>query len=577
MQVILCRRWRLALCGIVTLAGLVWGAIALGGCGGGGGGGGGTTPPPGLTDELIAAIENDSEEITALAQAAGPANYEQVAVQAERLGTVEWAQADGGTLTVRYRNAGLESWVSAPDWVEPDVWPTVGGRAPSAAPVNPAELVGGRKAMLINSVADDPGFSEVPALMRQSEHLLQAMGYEVERIDGSACTIEKMKQLTGASVVGFCGHGTRLTSSVALVVRHIGLQTGQDWGAVSLRRYAADWFADRVTVMNVPWGDGTREQRKANYRRMAAVTNIFFSHYYSQPNAKLSRALFYCGSCMGLRDDTLANALLGAGASAYVGWTETQRIGPWAMLQLFRSMQSGMDLEHAMGTLGPGLSTDDFYHEDRRRQVHAVLQYRPTSGGTLQLSLPGRNVDPFRVTLTWQAQNDIDLHVFARPSSHSYYANKAITIGALDVDDVDGYGPEHFTADQRIAGTYYVAANYYSDRGTSAATPTYVQVETASTVKSYGPYTLQTENFNSGYPVRGSTNSWWRVCDIHVLSNGSVDVRSPDTSIPLGNYGYGGTYGVRHSAAGPRKDYEAIPVGIDPSLRPFMVPEGASR
>jgi uncharacterized protein YfaP (DUF2135 family) len=74
------------------------------------------------------------------------------------------------------------------------------------------------------------------------------------------------------------------------------------------------------------------------------------------------------------------------------------------------------------------------------------------------------------IRLTWDSQPDLDLHVF-EPTSHVYYRNKQGQAGYLDVDDTNGYGPEHYYAKcQKLeVGSYKVAVNYYSGLGTSSA------------------------------------------------------------------------------------------------------------
>lgn len=67
------------------------------------------------------------------------------------------------------------------------------------------------------------------------------------------------------------------------------------------------------------------------------------------------------------------------------------------------------------------------------------------------------------VTLTWGAQPDVDLHVFEPNGTHVYYSNLRGSSGYLDLDDVDGYGPEHYyvSCDTLESGTYAVGVNYY--------------------------------------------------------------------------------------------------------------------
>lgn len=96
----------------------------------------------------------------------------------------------------------------------------------------------------------------------------------------------------------------------------------------------------------------------------------------------------------------------------------------------------------------------------------------PFYKGTLKVEPAG-----LRVRLTWDTdRTDVDLHVTDSLGRHAYYANRtAIPGGALDRDDVDGFGPETFTLEQRPDGvTYAVSLHYYSDHGHG---PTTARVE----------------------------------------------------------------------------------------------------
>ncbi|TRO82574.1 YfaP family protein [Trichloromonas acetexigens] len=67
------------------------------------------------------------------------------------------------------------------------------------------------------------------------------------------------------------------------------------------------------------------------------------------------------------------------------------------------------------------------------------------------------------VRLEWGAQPDLDLHVFEPNGAHVYYANQRGPSGYLDLDDVNGYGPEHYfvSCDTLETGVYRVGVNYY--------------------------------------------------------------------------------------------------------------------
>ncbi|MEM2878214.1 MAG: hypothetical protein QXG10_01475 [Candidatus Hadarchaeales archaeon] len=85
------------------------------------------------------------------------------------------------------------------------------------------------------------------------------------------------------------------------------------------------------------------------------------------------------------------------------------------------------------------------------------------------------------IQLTWNTDyNDVDLHVWDPDMNHCYYGNKSGIPGAeLDVDDVNGYGPEHFTMQSARAGNYIVKVRYYSANGVQENTEATVRIRIA--------------------------------------------------------------------------------------------------
>lgn len=67
------------------------------------------------------------------------------------------------------------------------------------------------------------------------------------------------------------------------------------------------------------------------------------------------------------------------------------------------------------------------------------------------------------VTLEWDEQPDVDLHVTEPNGTMVYWRNPVGPSGYLDRDDVDGYGPEHYfvSCEALEIGRYDVALNYY--------------------------------------------------------------------------------------------------------------------
>jgi hypothetical protein len=120
--------------------------------------------------------------------------------------------------------------------------------------------------------------------------------------------------------------------------------------------------------------------------------------------------------------------------------------------------------------------------------------------GSARVTLIGEVIPPpptltaISVVLSWNTNNtDIDLHM-TQPSNRPnamdamfdqsydcYYANRTPDWGApgtttddpfLDVDDVDGFGPENINLQQTAPGTYDVFVHYFNDPQLGTSNPT---------------------------------------------------------------------------------------------------------
>lgn len=74
---------------------------------------------------------------------------------------------------------------------------------------------------------------------------------------------------------------------------------------------------------------------------------------------------------------------------------------------------------------------------------------------------------PLKIILMWDTDGtDIDLHVVEPDGEECYYGYRnTSTGGSLDVDIVDGYGPEIYTRSTPLKGNYTIRVKYYSDNG----------------------------------------------------------------------------------------------------------------
>ncbi len=72
-----------------------------------------------------------------------------------------------------------------------------------------------------------------------------------------------------------------------------------------------------------------------------------------------------------------------------------------------------------------------------------------------------------KIVLTWDTGTDVDLWVIDPTGEKTFYGNKSSPNGGnLDLDVVNGYGPETFTMAKAMAGTYTVNVQYYSSYST---------------------------------------------------------------------------------------------------------------
>lgn len=74
-----------------------------------------------------------------------------------------------------------------------------------------------------------------------------------------------------------------------------------------------------------------------------------------------------------------------------------------------------------------------------------------------------------RIILAWDdPQAELDLHVLTPDGGHAFFASPILANGGgLDVDSVDGAGPEMFSIAAPLPGTYRVYVNYWGNFGAS--------------------------------------------------------------------------------------------------------------
>lgn len=123
------------------------------------------------------------------------------------------------------------------------------------------------------------------------------------------------------------------------------------------------------------------------------------------------------------------------------------------------------------------------------------------------------------VTLVWDTNGtDIDLHVHEPGGAHVYYGNKDPPgAGTLDVDRVQGYGPENYStgcARETVKeGEYRVQLHYFSARAVGRSEWTVRVITDEST---------EQQQLRTYYGILDATGNWNNVCVARFAADGTA-------------------------------------------------------
>lgn len=155
-------------------------------------------------------------------------------------------------------------------------------------------------------------------------------------------------------------------------------------------------------------------------------------------------------------------------------------------------------------------------------------------GGSCGTPAPGYLV---LVRVTWQSPADMDSHVWATPTDHCWVDACTTANVTGPTDDITGASGEEITIGTgAAAGTYRFGVNLHEFPVGSTPGDRTVNIEVSYSdgsglhTANYGPYVLNTPIGHGGYPVTGSTASWWRPFDVIVLPNGTAQLQAADST-----------------------------------------------
>ncbi len=167
----------------------------------------------------------------------------------------------------------------------PTTWPTNS----SAILLDPFEWQGGvfRNPGLFNAIKSD----------------LQSAGYSVNYCKNTQVTISLIESQLDKGVVFNRGHGGYDSSTHSVVIC-----SGERWSENKYTTEQANGWVIRAWI-----------EHNGQYYDFFTYTPGLISNYYSD----LPNSLIYMESCEGLKNSSMADAWLGAGAGAYMGWTKS--------------------------------------------------------------------------------------------------------------------------------------------------------------------------------------------------------------------------------------------------------------
>jgi hypothetical protein len=212
----------------------------------------------------------------------------------------------------------------------------------------------------------------------------------------------------------------------------------------------------------------------------------------------------------------------------------------------------------------------------RKEGYSDVVAKCPCAGMTYAVSPFMDKLDGMRIVLNWGARPiDLDGHL-AFPNNHVFFLAKLGGDAQLDVDHVDGYGPETITVMRKHPGERYVyAVHDFADRG-QPDTPDL----SASEAKVF-VYVGQTL-IRTYYVPKGRKGNIWTVFaisaegelqDINTMSGASA-FSSTDVTTELV---FGAQYTNGGRVASSARPAAAASLGVAVPFVPAPIPEGAHK
>lgn len=318
--------------------------VSLGilGCGGGGGR---PSLPPTLSGEQIAnVLDSTSEKYNQIAEAQG----EEIA----RQGTVEWLkkqpevkQAEIGpdetTICFTYTDGTPASLITKPLESETEgSTEELLGRLSSTR----AAMPGNKKAILMD--AGLPLAETFARTLPRTKNMLETCGYDCRYLKGEDVNLDSLSRLSEYGVILFAGHGTYRINGEQWI---IGWATGQRVTKQDLEREDIRQARARGDI-GVTQYSFWEDPLSPLYPRFFKV----FPSFFLRNGGKYPDSFIASYTCLGLYNDTMADAFLNLGAAVYCGWTRLVRpaFDQGKIITLFDNLTNSKTIGEAVTATG---------------------------------------------------------------------------------------------------------------------------------------------------------------------------------------------------------------------------------
>lgn len=152
-----------------------------------------------------------------------------------------------------------------------------------------------------------PGYTDTREDLRV---MLTTLGYSCHKL---LSTVSTLRGLSSYKVIVFEGHGEIIHDEEGAIPDFAIVSTVHPVNDFITREYFEEWQADRLAPMIVTVPRSGADQDIL----CVGATESFFEHYGAGRDS-----LVFMNCCNGLRNNLLADAVLGSGAACYLGWND---------------------------------------------------------------------------------------------------------------------------------------------------------------------------------------------------------------------------------------------------------------